>query len=133
MAARKVRATKAAVAVAVAVAAGTTACGEDENPAFSDERNAAFERQGDARREGIRKAVRVGELPSVALELIGPDGSINPNFVDGPNLGEDVVRTRDGGESGRKVEWDLDRNGRIDRDEREITERELYDASLRSR
>jgi len=43
-----------------------------------------------------------------------------------------VIRSSDDGTRGPKLRWDLDQNGRIDPDEREITERELYDATLRA-
>lgn len=118
-----------AVASSLLLATGVAACGDDENPALSEERGRAFDRFRDARKRGIEKAVQRGDLPLVALEIIGPDGSINPNFVDGPNLNDDIVRTRDGGESGPKLQWDLDQNGRIDPDEREITEEDLYAAT----
>jgi hypothetical protein len=32
--------------------------------------------------------------------------------------------------AGKKLVWDLNRNGKIDASERTITERELYDATL---
>lgn len=117
------------VAVLLLLPAVGVGCGEDDNPALSEERGRAFDRFREARTRGIENAVRRGELPPVTLEVIGPDGSINPNFVDGPNYNDDIVRTRDGGESGPKLQWDLDRNGRIDPDEREITEEELYAAT----
>jgi hypothetical protein len=40
------------------------------------------------------------------------------------------VRTGDHGASGKKLVWDLNRNGKIDPSERTITERELFDATL---
>lgn len=78
----------------------------------------------------IDRAVRDGALPPVARTLFNRDGTLNLNFVDGPNFDEDVVRTSPDGESGPKLEWDLDQSGRIEPDESEITERELYDATL---
>ena len=39
------------------------------------------------------------------------------------------MRTRDGGDAGPKLRWDLDQSGRIDPDVREITEAELYAAT----
>ena len=59
-----------------------------------------------------------------------PDGTMNVNFIDGPNNDRDIVRTSPDGASGKKLKWDLDQDGRISADEREITERELYDATL---
>jgi hypothetical protein len=43
----------------------------------------------------------------------------------------DVVRSSPDGTTGKELVWDLNHNGRIDRAERRITERELYDATLR--
>lgn len=62
--------------------------------------------------------------------MLQPDGTIDISIVDGPNGDEDVVRTGPGGESGPKLKWDLDGDGTISADEREITERERYDATL---
>ena len=83
------------------------------------------------RRAKVERAVDAGSLPSVALEMFEPNGMIDISIVDGPRGGdEDVVRTQDHGRSGPKLRWDLDEDGRIERDERTITERELYDATL---
>jgi hypothetical protein len=111
------------LALAAAIAAG---CGEDEPPAADDK----VAKEQAERRAKVERAVEAGRLPRVALELFRPDDSVNISFVDGPNGDEDVVRTGAGGESGPKLEWDLDGDGKISADEREITERELYDATL---
>lgn len=131
MAAGRLSSRALAVAVALSVSPGLGACGgEDESPASSAEGDEGSERFGEARVRGIEQAVEDGELPRVALEFIGPGGGVNPNFIDGPSFNDDVVRTRDdGGESGPKLRWDLDRNGTIDPDEREITEIELFAAT----
>jgi hypothetical protein len=55
---------------------------------------------------------------------------MNINFIDGPNNDRDVVRSSADGTTGKKLAWDLDQDGRIERSERTITERELYDATL---
>jgi hypothetical protein len=82
-------------------------------------------------REHIIFAVEQGELPPIALRIYPATGYVNANFVDGPNYGNDIVRTR--GERGPKLAWDLDRDGRIEQSERTITERALYEASFRYR
>jgi hypothetical protein len=82
-------------------------------------------------REHIIFAVTEGELPPVALRIYPPSGHVDANFLDGPKHGEDVVHTS--GLRGAKLVWDLDRDGRISRDERTITERELYEATFRYR
>jgi hypothetical protein len=119
----------AAVCAALAIAAG--ACGGDDNPAFSDEVKQQFDAQGRARLAEIERKVRDGELPPVARVVINPDGTTNINFIDGPNGTEDIVRSGADGTTGRKLRWDLDQNGRIDRSERTITEVELYEATTR--
>ncbi len=115
------------IALALVAAAFSPSCGEDE-PTAADEKVA--EEQAD-RRAQVERAVEAGRLPPVALELFRPDDSVYISFVDGPNGDQDVVRTGPGGESGSKLKWDLDGDRTIWADEREITERELYDATLR--
>jgi hypothetical protein len=112
--------------VAAAFAAG---CGEDE-PTNAEKANKVVDEEQAARRAKVERAVEAGRLPPVALELFRPDNTVNISFVDGPNGDEDVVREGSGGESGPKLRWDLDGDGEISADEREITERELYDATL---
>jgi hypothetical protein len=75
----------------------------------------------------IRDEVRRGLLPPETLRMLQPDGTIEIDFVPGPGGDEDLVLHED---SGRPLSWDLDGSGRITRDERRITERELYDATL---
>lgn len=53
---------------------------------------------------------------------------VTDNFIDGPNYGKDVVHVR--GADGPKLQWDLDGDGKIRREERTITEQELYAATL---
>ena len=114
------------LAVAGAVLAG--GCGEDG--ATDGESKAATDAKQAERREKVERAVDEGRLPPVALDLFRPDGSVDISFIDGPDGDEDVVRSEDGGRSGPPLEWDLDGDGKISADEREITERELYDATL---
>jgi hypothetical protein len=112
----------------VLVAGVAAGCGEDE-PAASNGNDVVDAQQAE-RRAKVERAVDEGRLPPVALELFRADGSVNVSFVDGPNGDEDVVRTGSGGESGPKLKWDLDGDGKLSAAEREITERELYDATL---
>ena len=115
------------VALMGALAAG---CGEDEPTAAQKKASDVVEQQQAERRAKVERAVEQGQLPPVALDLFRADGSVNISFVDGPDGDEDVVRTGPGGESGPKLKWDLDGDGTISADEREITERELYDATI---
>jgi hypothetical protein len=103
------------------------ACGED---ATSDESMRGLQAWEDARRAQIETLVREGRVPPIARRLLNPNGTMNVNFVDGPGGDNDVVRTSDDGATGRRLAWDLDGDGRIERSERTITERELYDATL---
>jgi hypothetical protein len=75
----------------------------------------------------IRDEVRRGLLPPETLEMLAPDGTMDVDFVPGPRGDEDVVPDED---TGTPLRWDLDSSGRITRDERRITERELYEATL---
>jgi len=81
-----------------------------------------------ARQQSIKKAVKDGTLPPVALQMIRSDGTINISFIDGPKGDKDIVHTN--GSTGPKLKWDLNRDGKIERSERTITERELYDTTL---
>jgi hypothetical protein len=87
------------------------------------------QKQIEERRAHIEQLVRDGHLPPLARQLIGPDGSMNLDFINGPT--DDVVRSGADGTKGKKLVWDLDRDGRIDRSERTITEQELYAATTR--
>jgi hypothetical protein len=116
------------VALALFVAVLLVGCGE-ENPAFSPETRELVEKQIDERRAHIERRVREGALPPIARQLIAPDGAMNLDFINGPT--DDVVRTSADGTSGKKLQWDLDQDGRISRDERTITEQELYAAMTR--
>lgn len=102
------------------------ACGEEETPAPA---KAETEARTESRRTEIDLMVRNGKLPPIARELIGADGAMNLDFIDGPEYANDVVRTGPDGKTGKKLQWDLDQNGRIDRSERTITEQELYAAT----
>jgi hypothetical protein len=103
-------------------------CGDDG--ATDAETKAAMDARQAERLEKVERAVDDGRLPPVVLAMFRPDGSIDISFIDGPNGDEDIVRSGEGGRSGPKLEWDLDGDGKITADEREITERELYDATL---
>lgn len=101
------------------------ACGGDEEPAAADETKARVE----SRRTEIDLMVRNGKLPPIARSLIAADGAMNLDFIDGPKYAEDVVRTGPDGTTGKKLQWDLNQNGRIDASGRTITEQELYTAT----
>jgi hypothetical protein len=121
---RRVAGALAAAALAVPLGA----CGDDE-PAPSEQAKAATEARTESRRTEIELMVRNGKLPPIARELVGADGSMNLDFIDGPEYANDVVRTGPDGKTGKKLRWDLNQNGRIDRSERTITEQELYAAT----
>jgi hypothetical protein len=80
------------------------------------------------RQAAIKQAVRDGRLPPVALDMLRSDGEIDISFINGPKGDEDVVHTH--GATGPPLKWDLNGDGKIGADERTITERELYDATL---
>jgi hypothetical protein len=105
------------------------ACGDDGNPAVSEQVKSEMNARAESRRTEIDLMVREGKLPPIARNLITADGAMNLDFIDGPKYAEDVVRTGPGGKTGKKLQWDLNQNGRIDRSERTITEQELYRAT----
>ena len=80
----------------------------------------------------IASQVQLGILPPEAMHTIHSDGSLNVNFIDGPNYDHDIVRidTNGDGKLDSNLQWDLNHDGEISADEREIDERELYDAGL---
>lgn len=121
MAARRI-----ALLAATGLALVLGGCGDDENPAFSDDTREQLEAEGQARIAEIEAKVRQGELPPVARMVINPDGTTNINFIDGPKQTEDIVRSSDDGTSGPRLEWDLDGDGKV---ERNITELQLYEAT----
>ena len=114
--------------LAAAVVVPLAACGEDE-PAPAEQAKAATEAKIESRRTEIELMIRNGKLPPIAENLIAADGSMNLDFIDGPEYANDVVRTGPDGTTGKKLQWDLNQNGRIDRSERTITEQELYAAT----
>jgi hypothetical protein len=114
--------------LAAALVASLGACGEDE-PAPAEQAKAATEAKVESRRTEIELMVRDGKLPPIAKNLIAPGGSMDLDFIDGPEYANDVVRTGPDGKTGKKLHWDLNQNGRIDRSERTITEQELYAAT----
>jgi hypothetical protein len=96
-----------------------------------DEPEPPPDNSAEVRRERIIHAVQQGQLPPVVLRMYPWTGEVDPSFIDGPGGFKDVVRLR--GDEGPKLRWDLDEDGRISRDERTITEEELYVASLKYR
>jgi hypothetical protein len=82
----------------------------------------------EVQRERIINAVVDGHLPPIALRIYPWNGYVDRNFIDGPRYGRDIVHVR--GDRGPKLQWDLDGDGRIRRDERTITEEELWIATL---
>jgi hypothetical protein len=93
---------------------------EDEPSPVSD--------RAEIMREHIIAAVENGHLPPIALRIYPPNGFVSLNFLDGPNYSKDIVHVR--GLEGPKLRWDLDGDGKIRREERTITEEELYTATL---
>lgn len=112
------------------VLTGLAGCGDEDNPAFSKEVKQQMDSASSSRRAKLERLVDSGNLPPVARRVLHSDGTLNVNFIDGPSYDRDVVHTGPDGISGKKLRWDLDGDGKISRDERTITERDLYDATL---
>ena len=113
--------------LALVVATALSACGGSSGEKQVD---AVMEAHQVDRRAKVEHAVERGALPPVVMQMFRADNSIDISFIDGPGRYDDVVRTRDHGLRGPKLKWDLNQDGKITADEREITERELYDATL---
>ena len=111
----------AAAVVAVVLLVG----GGGDDKSQTDVLDKRFARE----RRFVERQVRAKRLPAVALEMFDSHNGIHPNFTGGPG-DRDVLRVdSDGdGKPDRNLRFDLDHNGRIDADERRITERALYDA-----
>jgi hypothetical protein len=112
------------------VVTGLAGCGDEDNPAFSKDVKQEMDSATSSRRAKIEGLVDSGKLPQVALRVLHSDGTLNVNFIDGPSYDRDVVHTGADGISGKKLVWDLDHDGKIEKSERTITERDLYDATL---
>jgi hypothetical protein len=125
MAARRLTTSIAVLAVAAGLAAG---CGGDSASEDEAQAKQVTDHHQARRQAKIKQAVQDGRLPPVTLDMLLPDGEINISFIDGPNGDKDIVHTQ--GRTGPKLKWDLDQDGKISAEEREITERELYDATL---
>src|SRR5918992_1927104 len=115
-----------AVGLLLAAVAG---CGD--GPTAEEQQIKAYMDAQAAERVGkVEWAVDAGILPPEALQHFALDGTVDTSFIGSRRSDEDVVRTRRYASQGPKLEWDLDQDGRISRDEHTITERELYDATL---
>jgi hypothetical protein len=117
-------------AIAGVVAVAGVGCGDEDSATSSKEVHQKFVTDGEARRAAIDKLVHEGKLPPVARLLINPDGSMNLDFIETKPGKNDVVRSGPDGTTGKKLAWDLNQNGKIDRSERTITENELYKATV---
>jgi uncharacterized protein YukE len=80
---------------------------------------------GSLKRLTIAAYVEHGHLPEEALKTINPNGTLNVNFEGGPGGSDQDIVMRDG----KPLEWDLDGDG-LEPEEKRITERELYEATL---
>jgi hypothetical protein len=93
----------------------------------SDPGPTAVDIMQERRQAFIRDEVRRGLLPPETLEMLESDGTINIDIVPGSKRDDDVIIDED---TGRPLQWDLDGSCEITRDERRITEYELYGATL---
>jgi hypothetical protein len=73
---------------------------------------------GPLKRLSVAGQVNAGQLPVAAMDTVDIDGGLNVNFINGPHGDNDVVPG---------LSWDLDGDGKL---EHNITERQLYDATL---
>ena len=120
-----IRSAAAVLGAAAVIAAGCGGDEEDDPLPRTDSRKVNLERL-----EIIKAQVRRKELPPITLRMFDLNGAPDLGLIDGPKGDRDVIRTRANGTKGPPLKWDLDQNGKIEPEEREITERELYDATL---
>jgi hypothetical protein len=114
-----------------ALAIALSGCGDGDGGALSKGNAKQMDARAAADAAKVDRMIEKGELPPVARRVLDLDGTLKVNFIDGPNGDNDVVHEGADGTSGKKLVWDLDGNGKIDAAERTLTERELYDATLR--
>jgi hypothetical protein len=79
------------------------------------------------KRLSIAAQVDLGHLPPQALDMIAPDGTVNVDVQPGPGGDQDVLVDE---RTGRPLSWDLNQDNQISAEEREVTEREVYEAGL---
>jgi hypothetical protein len=94
---------------------------------LTDQLDVQIDQMQELKRLSIAVQVDIGHLPPHALDMIDSDGTVNVDIQPGPRGDEDVLVDES---TGRPLSWDLDQDGRISADEREVTEREAYDAGL---
>ena len=95
------------------VLTGVAGCGDEDNPAFSQEvkqQDGLLQQQppGEGRAPRQRRQVLRSRCA-----CCNADGTLNVNFIDGPNYDGDIVHTGADGTSGKKLAWDLDQDGNI--------------------
>jgi hypothetical protein len=118
----------AVLAAGGAIALPVAGCGDDSKADQGEAQD--IQAREEAKRDKIERMIQAGKLPPVALRLVNLNGTTNVNFIDGPNNDRDIVRSSPDGTSGKKLVFDLNQDGKIEKAERNITERDLYDATL---
>jgi hypothetical protein len=113
---------------AVNYAVGELFSSDHVENALKETNDAQVDAFGELKRLSIASQVAHGHLPPQVLETINSDGTMNLDFIDTVDGRDDVVRSSPDGLEGEPLAWDLDKDGRIEANEREITESELYEA-----
>ena len=108
------------------VALGEIFSSDHVENAYQDNSQAQTDAQTAMRRLTLASQVEHGRLPELALDHVGSDGLMD---LDRGTTGvDDVLRDA----NGDPLQWDLNGNDKIDPEEREITEQELYAAGTPS-
>lgn len=94
---------------------------------LTEELDVQIDQLQELKRLSIAVQVDVGHLPPQTLDMIDSDGTVNVDVQPGPGGDEDVLVDQS---TGQPLSWDLDQDGQISAEEREVTEREAYDAGL---
>lgn len=122
------------VLVALVAGAALALTAGDDDPSADGRATAKriFKEKQDVRR-AVAAAVRLGRLPRVALEMFPVYGQRGPDIVPSPGGDgddDDVIHMGEDRESGRALSFDFDGDGRIEPEERNVTERRLWSAAL---
>lgn len=94
---------------------------------LTDQLDVQIDQLQELKRLSIALQVEVGDLPPQARDMIESGGTVNIDIQPGPHGDQDVIVND---RTGRPLSWDLDQDGRISAEEREVTEREVYEAGL---
>lgn len=122
-----------ALIAAVAGAWAALAARDDEPSAAGRETAQRIAAEKLEVRQAVAAAVRLGRLPRVTLEMFPVHGEQGADIVPSPGGDgdeRDIIRMGEDRTTGRALSFDFDGDGRIELQERNVTERRLWSAAL---